>query len=81
MPRTGESASLVVGIGTSDLSGLQAATSYSGVLTLVVLPTLLSAWLIAYGFFAGATRLDVYARLTGRRWCRLWPGTLLLVRL
>ncbi len=34
----GESASLVVGIGTSDLSGMQAATSYSGVLTLVVSP-------------------------------------------
>lgn len=30
----------------------------SGVLTLVVLPTLVSAWLIAYGFFAGAERLE-----------------------
>ncbi len=33
-------------------------TRQIGVLTLVVLPALLSAWLIAYGFFAGATRLD-----------------------
>jgi hypothetical protein len=33
-------------------------TRQSGVLTLVVLPALLSAWLIAYGFYAGAERLD-----------------------
>jgi hypothetical protein len=33
-------------------------TRQSGVLVLVVLPALLSAWFIAYGFFAGATRLD-----------------------
>jgi hypothetical protein len=30
----------------------------TGVLTLVVLPALLSAWLIAYGFYAGAAHLD-----------------------
>jgi hypothetical protein len=30
----------------------------AGVLTLVVLPALLSAWLIAYGFYAGAAQLD-----------------------
>ncbi len=34
----GESASLVVGISAADLGGMQAATSYSGVLTLVVSP-------------------------------------------
>jgi hypothetical protein len=33
-------------------------TRQSGVLLLVVLPTLLSAWLIAYGFYAGADTLD-----------------------
>ncbi|MBS1218808.1 MAG: hypothetical protein H6R21_1941, partial [Proteobacteria bacterium] len=33
-------------------------TRQTGVLTLVVLPALLSAWLIAYGFYAGAERLD-----------------------
>jgi len=33
-------------------------TRQAGVLTLVVLPALLSAWLIAYGFYAGAERLD-----------------------
>lgn len=34
----GKSASLVVGISAADLGGMQAATSYSGVLTLVVSP-------------------------------------------
>jgi hypothetical protein len=33
-------------------------TRQSGVLLLVVLPALLSAWLIAYGFYAGAAQLD-----------------------
>jgi hypothetical protein len=33
-------------------------TRQAGVLTLVVLPGLLSAWLIAYGFYAGATQMD-----------------------
>lgn len=33
-------------------------TRQSGVLVLVVLPALLSAWLIAYGFYAGAEALD-----------------------
>ena len=33
-------------------------TRQGGVLTLVVLPALLSAWLIAYGFYAGAAQLD-----------------------
>jgi len=33
-------------------------TRQVGVLTLVVLPALLSAWLIAYGFYAGAAQLD-----------------------
>lgn len=32
------SASLIVGIGTADLGGMQAATSYTGTLTLVVTP-------------------------------------------
>ena len=33
-------------------------TRQAGVLTLVVIPALLSAWLIAYGFYAGAEHLD-----------------------
>jgi hypothetical protein len=33
-------------------------TRQGGVLLLVVLPALLSAWLVAYGFFAGAERLQ-----------------------
>jgi hypothetical protein len=33
-------------------------TRQAGVLGLVVLPALLSAWLVAYGFYAGAERLD-----------------------
>jgi hypothetical protein len=40
-------------------------TRQSGVLVLVVLPALLSAWLIAYGFYAGAEKLDRISAVAG----------------
>jgi len=49
-------------------------TSQAGVLALVVLPALLSAWLIAYGFYASAEQLE---RITLGGWV-LW-GVLLYV--
>ncbi|MBW8329716.1 MAG: hypothetical protein K0M48_11365 [Thiobacillus sp.] len=49
-------------------------TRQAGVLVLVVLPALLSAWLIAYGFYAGAAQLD---RISPGGWV-LW-GMLIYV--
>lgn len=54
-------AMLFVGLNLGSRGAFQSRpfhTRQSGVLTLVVLPALLSAWLIAYGFYAGAERLD-----------------------
>lgn len=54
-------AMLFIGLNLGRRGNLQSRPFYtrqSGVLTLVVLPGLLSAWLIAYGFYAGAEALD-----------------------
>lgn len=49
---------LNLGRGTSFAKKPPFHTTQPGVLLLVVLPALLSAWFIAYGFYAGAERLD-----------------------
>jgi len=54
-------AMLVIGLNLGSRGAFKSRPFYTrqtGVLALVVLPVLLSAWLIAYGFYAGAARLD-----------------------
>ncbi|MDO9220506.1 MAG: hypothetical protein Q7T90_05705 [Thiobacillus sp.] len=54
-------AMLFIGLNLGSRGAFKSRPFYArqaGVLTLVVLPALLSAWLIAYGFYAGAERLE-----------------------
>jgi hypothetical protein len=54
-------AMLFIGLNLGSRGAFQSRPFYTrqtGVLRLVVLPALLSAWLVAYGFYAGAERLD-----------------------